>query len=218
MRLTLFLLFSLFSIGKTFATERSEQRIWLGLVAKKKITEHYNLWAETQLRYDETHQTMNQTLNRFGLLRSLNEHHEVGLLFAFIQTGLMKEYRPALQYLYQNNGIINSFSIRNRLEGREIEDSKTISGSEADSLRFRTQFRWSQTLNSIYDLVFWDEPFLNLTHEKWTGNRLIERNRLFLGTRIKSEHIHFEVGYMNQYIPRNDVSMHEHTLVSYIFF
>jgi hypothetical protein len=218
MKVIFIIVFAILSVDQVFPAEREEQRIWLGLVAKKKITEHYNLWAETQLRYDETHQTMNQTLNRFGLLRSLNEHHEVGLLFAFIQTGLMKEYRPALHYLYQNNGIINSFSIRNRLEGREIEDSKTISGSGADSLRFRSQIRWAHTLSPVYDIVLWDEPFLNLTHEKWTGNRLIERNRLFLGTRIKSEHIHFEVGYMNQYIPRNDVSMHEHALVFYIFF
>ena len=217
MKLTLILFFSCFYLGQTFARESSEQRVWLGLFAKKKMTEHFDLWVETQLRHDENHQTMNQTLNRFGLLRGLNDNHEVGVLFAFVQTGLMKEYRPALQYLYKNNSPINSFSIRNRLEGRDIEDSKTIAESEADSLRFRSQIRWAHTLSPQYDLVLWDEPFINLTHENWTGNRFFERNRSFLGTRIKFENIHFEVGYMNQYIPRNAVSMHEHTLILYIF-
>lgn len=218
MKFTIVLFLTIFSIAHAFAVERAEQRVWLGLFAKKKITEHYDLWAETQLRHDETHQTMNQTLNRFGLLRNLDEHHEVGLLFAFVQTGLMKEYRPAIQYLYKNNGPLNSFSVRNRLEARDIEDSKTIAGSDADSLRVRSQIRWAHTLNPKYDLVVWDEPFFTLTHEKWTGNRFIDRNRLFLGTRIKSENINFEVGYMNQYIPRNTVSMSEHTLVLYFFF
>lgn len=218
MKVLVVLLFTFSSVTQAFATERAEQRTWLGLFAKKKITENYDLWAETQLRHDESHQTMNQTLNRFGLLRSINKHHEIGLLFAFVQTGLMKEYRPAIQYLYKNNGPVNSFSIRNRLEGRDIEDSKSIAGSDADSLRFRSQIRWAYTLSPVYDLVFWDEPFLNLTHEKWTGNRFIERNRVFLGTRVKSENISFEIGYMNQYIPRNTVSMSEHALVLYFFF
>jgi hypothetical protein len=57
MKFTIVLFFTIFSIAQAFAVERAEQRVWLGLFAKKKITEHYDLWAETQLRHDETHQT-----------------------------------------------------------------------------------------------------------------------------------------------------------------
>ena len=217
MKFFLVFLLAFLSVSQAFADQRDEQRVWLGIFAKKKITENYDLWAETQLRHDETHQTMNQTLNRFGLLRSLNEHHEVGVLFAFVQTGLMKEYRPTLQYVYKNNGPIDSFSIRNRLEGRDIEDSATIAGSDANSLRFRSQIRLSHTLNHDYDLVLWDEPFATLTHEKWTGNHFIDRNRAFIGTRVKYEQISFEVGYMNQYIPRQTRSVSEHILALYFF-
>lgn len=218
MKFTIVLFFAIFSIAQAYGIERAEQRIWLGLFATKKITEHYVISAETQLRYDEAHQTMNQTLNRFGLLRSLDEHHEVGILFAFVQTGPMQEYRPTIQSLYKNNGPLNSYSIRNRLEGRDIEASKTNTGSDADSLRFRSQFRWAHTLNPKYELVVWDEPFFNFTHEKWTGNRFIDRNRAFLGTRVKFENINLEIGYMNQYIPRDTANLSEHTLVSYLFF
>ena len=79
----LFLGFFVFvSISQTYADSRAEQRTWLGLFMRKKITTEYDLWAETQLRHDESNQTMNQTLNRFGVLKNLNEHHEVGFLFA----------------------------------------------------------------------------------------------------------------------------------------
>ena len=202
----------IFSQNETFADSREEQRTWLGLLIRKKITSDYDLWAETQLRHDESNQTMNQTLNRFGVLKNLNEHHEVGFLFTYVQSATAKEYRPTLQYVYKNNGELNSFSMRNRLEGRDIENN------DANSMRFRSQIRLAHVLNSQYDLVVWDEPFMNLTHEQWAGNRFIERNRAFLGTRVKFENISLEVGYMNQYIPRETRNVSEHILTTYFFF
>jgi hypothetical protein len=84
-------------VQNTFAFERSEQRTWLGLFANKSINSEFNLWAETQLRHDESHQTMNQTLNRFGLIKKLSSQNEVGFLFAYVQSDSAKEYRPTLQ-------------------------------------------------------------------------------------------------------------------------
>ena len=211
MKLIFALLFIFFSVSEVFAFTKEEQRTWLGIFARKKITSELDFWAETQLRHDETHQTMNQTLNRFGILKNIDDHHEIGFLFAYVQSATLREYRPTLQYAYKNKWENDSFSIRNRLEGRDIEDN------DANSLRFRSQLRWAHTLNSDYDLVVWDEPFVNLTHETWTGNRFVERNRAFLGTRIKFENISFEVGYMNQYIPRATQSVSEHILTLYTF-
>ncbi len=211
MRLTIFIFLTLISVSQAFGDVRSEQRLWLGVFSKKKITENYLFWAEAQLRYDQTHQTMNQTMNRFGLLRNLNQNHEIGWLFSFIQTGMTKEYRPTLQHIYSDNRPLNNFSLRTRLEGRDIEDS------DANSLRLRSQVRLAHTLNPTYDLVVWDEAFVNLTHEQWTGNHAIDRNRFFLGTRGKYEQIIFEIGYMNQYIPRNTLSLSEHALLLYLF-
>src|SRR5687768_6147989 len=86
---------------EVFAESRTEQRVWFGLFGRKTIATNYDLWAEVQLRHDETHQTMNQTLNRFGVLKTLSKEHEIGFLFAYVQTGLTKEYRPTLQYFFK---------------------------------------------------------------------------------------------------------------------
>jgi hypothetical protein len=196
----------------SFAETKDEQRVWLGIFGRKELSSNYDLWAETQLRHDETNQTMAQILNRFGVLRNMNEHHEFGLLFAYVQSGLTKEYRPTLQYVYKNKLDINSFSIRNRLEGRDIENE------DANSLRFRSLFRFSRPLNTQYDLVLWEEPFLNLTRENWSGDRFFERNRVFAGVRINFEKVNFEVGYMNQYVPRENQNISEHILTLYLFF
>jgi hypothetical protein len=200
------------STQELFAQAKEENRIWLGLLGRKNINSHLDFWAEAQLRHNENDQTMTQTLNRFGVLKKLNENNEIGFLFAYVQTGTTKEYRPTLQYVFKNIWQTNNISIRNRLEGRDIEDNK------ANSIRFRSQLRWARPINSLYDIVAWDEPFVNLTHERWTGDRFFERNRIFLGTRIKFEQISFEVGYMNQYTPRSTGNTSEHILTLYTFF
>jgi Protein of unknown function (DUF2490) len=212
MKLLCFILSFLFSTTFTLADTRSEQRTWLGLFANKKITSDFNFWAETQLRHDESHQTMNQVLNRFGLLRPLNAHHEIGLLFAYVQSNTAKEYRPTLQYTYKSQLGLNSFALRNRLEFRELEEQ------EAKSIRWRTQLRWAQPLNEASDFVIWDEPFLTITHEDWTGNRVVERNRLFIGQKFKWPEFALEIGYLNQFIPRETKSIYEHSFVTYLIF
>ncbi len=209
----LLLFFSLIIIhSPCFADMRNEQRTWLGLFAQKKINSNLNLWAETQLRHDETHQTMNQVLNRFGLIKPISDRHEVGFLFAYVQSDTAKEYRPTFQYSYKIQDQSNFFTLRNRLELRDVEQQ------EAKSVRWRSLLRWSHALNESYDFLIWDEPFLNLTHEQWTGERLFERNRLFIGTKIKWSELALELGYLNQYIPRDTKSIQEHALVTYLFF
>ena len=209
--LNLFIFLILIS-HKAYSIDRSEQRTWLGLFANKSIHSEFNLWAETQLRHDDSHQTMNQTLNRFGLIRKLSGQHEVGFLFAYVQSDTAKEYRPTFQYTYKFENDSTLYSIRNRLEFRDVEQQ------EANSMRWRTLFRWARPMAPSWDLLIWDEPFLNITHEEWTGQRVFERNRVFLGTVLKWEEIKIEFGYLNQLIPRENKTIQEHTLVGYLFF
>jgi hypothetical protein len=187
-------------------------RTWLGIMGKKNIQDKTNIWIETQLRHNESNQTMQQTLNRFGLLQTVNEHHELGLLMGYIQSDSLKEYRPTLQYSYKNTWESHSITNRNRLEFRDIENN------DADSIRLRVLIRYAYPLSPRYDFVFWEEPFLNLTHEDWTGDRFFERNRAFIGTRIKFEKLSFEVGYMNQSVPRKGTDVSEHIITLYCFF
>jgi hypothetical protein len=155
---------------------------------------------------------MNQTLNRFGLIKKLSAHHEAGLLFAYVQSDTAKEYRPTLQYTYKFEKDSTLYSIRNRLEFRDVEQQ------EANSMRWRSLFRWAKPIAHSWDLLIWEEPFLNITHEEWSGQRVFERNRVFIGTVHKWEEIKIEFGYLNQLIPRQNKTIQEHTLVGYLFF
>lgn len=75
---------------------------------------------------------MNQSLYRFGLLKKLNENHEVGVIYAYVQSVSAKEHRPTLQHIQhiqhiQQYGDLTSisFSGRSRIEIRFFEDNKS---------------------------------------------------------------------------------------------
>lgn len=185
-----------------------EQRSWLGLFSKKPILEkNYSIWQEIQFRYDHENGEMGQLLTRFGLLKPINEHHEMGLIMAYIATGSSKEYRPTLQHLYSKTTEVFFYSFRSRLEWRDLENN----ASNSIRLRLSPNLRWNFKENMAF--AIWDEAFLNLTREEWTGKRAFERNRLFAGIRHSFPDLVFEYGYLNQYIPRKNRDIVEHTLV-----
>lgn len=191
-----------------------EDRTWVGLFFKKP-SKSFDIWGETQLRYNlETSHTQ-QVLNRFGLLKSINTNHELGILFAHVTSQSVTststvEHRPTLQHSYFSS---IGLSIRNRIEWRALEQSSS------QSIRLRTMIRYSHPLKSHYSLLIWDEPFLNLhSVQTWSGNQLIERNRLFLGFRKTESSGAFEFGYLNQWTPRANQNVSEHILVFYSFF
>lgn len=208
----------------TLASYENQNKTWIGIFGKKKLQDHdFSIWQEIQYRYDFEQGGMQQLLTRFGLLKSLNESHEVGVIMGYIQTrgtkvGAVdtKEYRPTLQHVYNTAFDEHKLLFRSRLEWRDEEDRGT------NSIRYRLQNSYRYQLNPMYSMLVWEEPFLNLSGEKWVGNRLIERNRLFLGVRVDHSTDHrFEIGYMNQYVPKkfaNKTDVSEHVLVGYFFF
>lgn len=183
---------------------------WLGTFGRKTISDNLSLWSEAQLRYNQESTTMAQTLFRGGLLYNWDEDHEFGFLMAYVQSDLQKEYRPTLQYVLKkfNSGEL-PIVLRSRLEFRDLENL------DDNSVRFRLMLRTEKKISDNVNLVFWDEPFLNLTRESWTGNQLFDRNRAFIGARKTFANFSVEAGYMNQFVPRaTDLS--EHLLVVYI--
>ncbi len=207
MKIFIVLLVSVF-ISNSYADSRSFDRTWLGLFNKKKISETYSIWAEAQARMDNYKFTNQQLLLRTGLLKAIDATNEIGLLYGHIQTDELREHRPTLQYfhIFLKNDV-SSFSIRNRLEYRKLENKDAISG------RYRGMVRYQHG-----PFIIWEEPFLTFTSEDWTGNRLFERNRLFVGRGFKRENMNLEVGYMNQYIPRSSRTTSEHILTLYLFY
>lgn len=203
----------LFSLN-SLADSRTFDRTWVGLFSKKQISQSsYSFWSEVQARMDNDQFTNQQLLMRWGILQKLSDKDEIGLIYAYIYNDDIKENRPTFQYtrtFIKND--LNFISLRNRLEYRKREDQDAVSG------RFRMALRGQRFINQKYSLILWDEPFFNLTHEDWTGNRFLERNRLFFGAGINFDGLNFEVGYMNQLTPRSNRDIIEHIITLYAFF
>jgi hypothetical protein len=207
-----FLLLLLIFTPKYIIAAEIYNSTWLGAFAKHVLTQEYFIWHEAQLRYRLDSSGMQQTLYRLGALKKLNEQHEIGIIYAYVQTGLMKEHRPTLQHTHQLGKLSSvNFLSRARLEARFLEESTD------DSARFRYMLRAQRGLTGNVSLVIWNETFLNLTNDEWTGNRTLERNRFFLGARIPFHNLNVEVGYMHQYVSKFKDSI-DHIITAYLLF
>jgi hypothetical protein len=204
------LLLSILLITTAYAEDQNGG--WLGTFTKKELTQDYHLWAETQVRYNFELGATGQILYRTGLLQDLDQTHQLGYLYAYIQGGVLKEHRFTFQHGMQygsRNGF--RFSHRARLEARFLEKS------DDDAARFRYLLRAQSKISEKYDLVVWDELFVNLSKEEWTGDRDFERNRFFVGVRRKFFNSNMEYGYLNQYIVKDDEDIIQHIAVFYLF-
>lgn len=190
------------------AADDSYGRTWLGLFQKKMVSEKVSVLGEVQLRYLNDDINLQQILVRSGFMYRLNEKNEVGAVYGYIQTGLLKEHRPTLQW---TGKLGSDFSARSRLEFRKWEENTTM------SVRLRPLLRYDHLLESKNALVVWNEPFINISHDSESGNRIFERNRLFLGLRIPYEQANLEFGYLNQTVPRTSVTAVEHVFLMYLF-
>jgi hypothetical protein len=206
MKLIIFILLY-FVTFNALADSRSYDRTWFGLFNKKNVeASEYSIWTEAQARMDNEYFNNQQLLLRGGLLKRLNEKNEVGLLYAYSETNETTEHRPTLQWSHTFlKDELTTVSLRNRLEYRKQE------GNDTESARYRANLRYQRA-----QYIFWEELFLNVTREDWTGDRLVERNRFFIGPEIKFKGMNLEVGYMNQYTPREDRNTIEHILVVYL--
>lgn len=191
----------------------SENSGWIGTFSKKEITENYHSWIEGQMRYSFERGGANQILFRTGVLQKLSEGQGLGYLYAYIQSGTQKEHRLTLQHTQKyGHWLASSFSHRARLEGRFLEDS------DEDAGRFRYLIRSEKELISCPSLVVWNEVFVHLTQNSWTGDNAFDRNRFFLGTKVKVFNARAELGYMNQYVHRAAGDISEHIATVYWFF
>ncbi len=207
----MFILFFLATTLPSLAVE-NETHTWFGLFGKKSLAPQYSLWQELQLRYTNEEGSMQQILTRFGVLRTLNSRHEVGAIMGYVQTGLSREYRPTLQHIYTAGGGEHNMLFRSRLEWRDLENN------DQNSIRYRLQALYRNQFTADKALILWEEPFFNLIETNWNGNHSFERNRAFAGIRSDYEAHKIDVGYLNQYIPRQGRNVSEHTLVLYLYY
>ena len=186
---------------------------WWGTFAKPSLTDGLSLWAETQIRSHIDPTGVVQTLYRTGLLQKVGEGQELGYLYGFIQGGAFKEHRLTLQHGQRYGRALGiNWSLRARIEGRFLEEI------DDPAARFRYLLRAQGSTESQWAPLVWDEIFVNLTDDEWTGTRWDDRNRLFLGFRRKSDAVNLEIGYLNQLTPREDITVMEHIATLYLFF
>lgn len=197
----------------SFATETTNNW-WLGTFARKKLTEHFTGHLETQIRNSFEDGQVGQILYRTGVLYkpNLESSQYFGFLYGIIQTGTPVERRYAFEHgiHYINDGV-NTLGHRIRFEGRDL------SGGSNDSFRFRYLLRYSKQFNKLSGII-WDEAFINVTDEEDRNQERLERNRLFLGLGFKAFNTRFEVGYLNQFVPRKTQDTMEHIATVYWFF
>lgn len=190
------------------ASQKETPGAWFGLFHRKDVNEKYSLWGDYQLRYTGEKGGMQQTLFRFGPIWKFSKNQELGLLYGFVEFGV-KEYRTTLHHALF---VSPKLTLRSRLEYRNLEDN------DDDSLRFRYLIRYLTPFKGDTSLLVWEEPFLNLTSDAWTGERTFDRNRAFIGFRFPAFGTAIEAGYMNQYIPRRSRDTMEHLALVYVYY
>ena len=127
-------------------------------------------------------------------LQKINDHHELGYLYAFIKTGPVLEHRLTFQHVQKYS---STMSHRARFELRTFEDLKP-------KYIARFLFRFNQG-----KLVIWDELFVSLSPDFE-----FDRNRLFIGLKSNFNEMRFEYGYLAQ--STSETTQHVATI--YAFF
>lgn len=204
----LILLFLTVVISTSAFAVEDKSRFWFGTFSKSELSQRFSFWHESQLRYATDVGATAQFLYRTGLLQKRSDDISFGYLYAFITTSARNEHRLTFQHSQKYNPWA---SHRARLEYRTFE------GIDDTTSRFRYLFRAYKDRRSKLGLVVWDEVFVNLVEDDLSGNTHFDRNRFFIGFSKKHHNARMEFGYLNQFVPREDKDISEHTLVLYIF-
>ena len=142
----------------------------------------------------------------------IGETIELGLLYAYVHTPFVNEHRYTLQHMVDLGRLLAiDWTHRARFEYRTLENVNN------DASRFRSLFK-AETHRSgkKWNFLFYNEAFINLTNESWTGGQIFERNRTYLGMKHEFHHFIAELGYMQQVIMREKFEIREQLLVFYI--
>ena len=141
----------------------------------------------------------------------------LGYAFAYAVPPLarepMNENRAWEQYIFATPTALGNFQWRSRLEQRTVN----ISGDTA--VRFRQLVRLAYPLAAAWSLVGANELFLNLNSVDWGPAGGFDQNRVFVGVGYTFDATwRAEIGYMNQYINRDQVHDRDFDLLSLNFY
>jgi hypothetical protein len=182
---------------------------WLGVFNRADSgQDRWHIWSEFQWRQRSKESRNRQGLFRFGPLFEINKQHEVGLLYALINTDGINEHRTTQQYVFNSA----PWLLRMRLEQR------FLSGQSQTNFRYRIMLRYDHKVTEQLQWVFWNESFWLLNNPQWVSSTVYERNRLFLGFRHHRHQLKWEWGYLNQSVRFSAKEIFEHLAVLYLFY
>ncbi|WP_038029652.1 DUF2490 domain-containing protein [Thermonema rossianum] len=207
---TFLLFFACLTVTQAQVKER--QNGWLMAFGRYALNEHWDLHAETQLRYYEIVGYPFQHLFRGELLRKVNDNLTIDAGYTYIEEFPYDEV-GAPEKSFEHNMFEDIFFAhplgalkaihRYRIEQRWTHRISDINAS------FSNRFRYALTLQYPLPKSKWffsvmDEIFIHT----FKGGDLFNQNWTWAGIgRKMSEHLTVEAGYLNQYISmpwRND--------------
>ena len=137
----------------------------------------------------------------------------LGYAFAYAIPPLAREptneNRAWQQYTFATPTPLGNLQLRSRLEQR------TVNISDSTAVRFRQMVRLAYPLGDAWSLVGANELFLNFNSVDWGPVGGFDQNRVFVGVGYTFNATwRTEIGYMNQYINRDQVYDRDFNLLS----
>jgi hypothetical protein len=191
----------LLGVSAPAMANEEDVRLWTSFVAEGKFSDQYRWTAEVQPRFRNDAKDADQLIIRPSVSYVLTDRSSISLGFAYVETDtgqrVSKEDRLWQQFSYASKMGDLSWSSRTRLEQRSLDVA------DETSHRLRQMLRASHPVSqgSAWNVLGWNELFVNLNDTPWAGRSGINQNRLFTGVMWRySQKSRIEVGYLNQLI------------------
>lgn len=165
-------------------------------------------WFDAHYRLRDDTNGFNQSIVRPGLGYKLNKNQTVWAGYGWINTSPVAgddfdEHRIWQQWTASPSLGCWKFLHRSRFEQRLVETGDDV------GLRWRQLFRGQRVINHSpeWSLVLWDEAFFNLNDTDWGAQSGFDQNRAFIGfgyKRFAESKVRTEIGYLNQFVDREE--------------
>lgn len=180
-------------------------------------------WFDTHYRLRDDNDGFAQSIIRPGLGYAITENQALWVGYAWIRSSPVigndfNEHRCWQQWTATPSLGKWLFLHRSRFEQRWVEIGDDV------GLRWRQLARGQRVLTSCpqWSFVIWDEAFFHLNDTDWGARTGFDQNRAFIGVGFKKgpdARVRTEVGYLNQFISREDRrDFLNHTLSINFFF
>lgn len=192
--------------------------IWAGYYNSVNLNKKWSVNSDLQFRTRHWTREISQAVIRSGLSYKMNDHFSVTGGFAYLSTAqylpeklvMKNEYRPWLEFAYQDSYKKTRFNHRLRLEERFLQQLQSGEKSHVYEKLFRVrykidaQFRLKGTLNFVVaNEVMFHPGYIS-------DNRFFDQNRASVALNLKvSEPLSLQWQYMKIYQSRNRATILE---------